>query len=219
MDFEILGNPDYGDLTVFLEPGESVYGEGGAMSRMSPDLEVRGRMLGGVVRSLVRKAFGGESAFLAEYTARGKGFVAMSPSLPGTVAPRELRGESFLLTAGSFLACTPGIDVRTRFGGLRSLFSGEGAFLIECRGTGTVFFNTYGAMIKREVQGSLTVDTGHVVAWEPTLGYTIRGMGGMKQTFFSGEGLVMAFEGTGTIYLQTRHVGGMVRWLSPFCST
>lgn len=56
-----------------------------------------------------------------------------------------------------------------------------------------------------------------MVAFEPTLDYQIRGMGGLKQTVFSGEGLVMAFQGTGKIYLQTRHLQGLVGWLTPFC--
>ena len=80
-----------------------------------------------------------------------------------------------------------------------------------------MFFNSYGAVVERVVQGSLTVDTGHLVAWEPTLEYRIRGMGSIKKTLFSGEGLVMAFTGSGRIFLQTRHLGGFVRWLSPFC--
>ena len=109
------------------------------------------------------------------------------------------------------------MGLATRFGGIKAFFSGEGAFVIACRGYGQVFFNSYGAILEREVHGTLVVDTGHVVGWEPTLEYTIRGMGGVKQTLFSGEGLVMAFEGVGKIYLQSRHVPALVRWLAPLC--
>jgi len=217
MKHEIDGNPDQGDLTVWLEPGESVLSEAGAMSRMSADLEVRARLIGGLVPAVVRKLLGGESLFLSEYRATRPGFVALSPRCPGTITAREMTGDGFYLTKGSFLACTPGVELSTRFGGLKSLLSGEGAFLIECRGTGQLFFNAYGAVVEKDVRGSFIVDTGHVVAWEPTLDYEIRGMGGIKQTLFSGEGLVMAFQGTGKLYLQTRHLGGLIRWLSPFC--
>jgi uncharacterized protein (TIGR00266 family) len=143
--------------------------------------------------------------------------MSVAPAYPGSVVCRQLQGQALLLTAGSFLACTPGIEMSTRFGGLRALFSGEGAFVVQCQGTGSLFFNAYGSVVEREVQGEFRVDTGHVVAWEPTLTYTIGGMGGMKQTLFSGEGLVMSFSGTGRLYLQTRHLGGMVNWLRPFC--
>ncbi len=217
MKYQISGNPDQGDLTVWLEPGEVILSEAGAMSRMSANLEVSARLLGGLVPAVCRKFLGGESLFVSEYRASTPGFVAFSPTCPGTITAREMKGDSIYLTRGSFLACTPGVGLSTRFGGLKSFFSGEGAFLIECRGSGQLFFNAYGAVIEKAVSGSFTVDTGHVVAWEPTLEYQIRGMGGLKQTLFSGEGLVMAFQGTGKLYLQTRHLDGLVGWLSPIC--
>ena len=140
-----------------------------------------------------------------------------------TVTPRlvggQLQGEgdALLLAAGSFLASGPGVTLSTEYGGGRSWFSGTGPFILRATGSGPVFFNTYGAVVEREVTGALTVDTGHLVAWEPTLAYRIRGMGSLKKTLFSGEGLVMAFSGSGRIFLQTRQMGGFVRWLSPFC--
>ena len=88
---------------------------------------------------------------------------------------------------------------------------------LRIRGQGTVFFNAYGAVVEKQVNGAMVVDTGHLVAFEPTLQYQIRGMGGLKQTLLSGEGLVMKFEGVGKIYLQTRHLSGLVGWLTPFC--
>ena len=98
-----------------------------------------------------------------------------------------MQGETVHLTAGSFVACTPGVTMKTRFGGLRAFFSGEGAFYLECSGSGDLFFNAYGAVHEREVNGSFIVDTGHLVAWESSLRYEIKGMGGLKQTLFSGE--------------------------------
>jgi uncharacterized protein (TIGR00266 family) len=217
MKHEIQGNPDYGDLKVWLEPGEAIWAESGAMSRMSRHLEVKTRMVGGFLKAAVRKMVGGESLFVAEYHASRPGFVCFSPAIPGTVLHRTLREDSFYLTRGSFLACTPGMELRTRFGGLKAFFSGEGAFFIECQGSGEVFYNAYGGIVEKDLDGEYTVDTGHLVAWEPTLDYSIGGMGGIKQTLFSGEGLVMKFRGQGKIYLQTRHLGGMAGWLSGFC--
>jgi uncharacterized protein (TIGR00266 family) len=217
MDIQIRGNPDQADATISLGGGEAILVESGAMSYMSAHLEVTAKLIGGVLKGVARKFLGGESLFLSEYTAPEPGFVTISPTCPGSIIQRSLNNESLLLTAGSFLACTPQIELSTQFGGLKAFFSGEGAFVIECRGTGELLFNAYGAVIEREVEGELTVDTGHVVAWEPSLDYEIRGMGGLKQTLLSGEGLVMAFSGRGKIYLQTRYIGGLVGWLNPFC--
>ena len=81
---------------------------------------------------------------------------------------------------------------------------------------GDLFFNCYGALVEKEVNGELIVDTGHLVAWEPSLTYRIRGMGGIKQTLFSGEGLTMEFSGTGKVYLQTRYLNETAGWLTPY---
>ena len=218
MNFDIGGNPEFGDLEIELAPGETFWAESGAMSRMSGDLSVSSRLLGGFVPAAVRKVLGGESLFVAEYKAGGGGGkVACSPKLPGTVLHRRLDGDSFYLTGGSFLACSPGVQLETRFGGLKAFFSKEGAFFIECKGHGDVFYNSYGAVVEREVSGSLIVDNGHLVAWEPSLDYEITSVGGVKQTLFSGEGLVMRFSGQGKLLLQSRHLGGMVNWLLPYC--
>lgn len=217
MKFDISGNPAYGDLTVALDAGESFWSEGGAMSRMSSHMQLNTRMVGGLVKSVVRRVAGGESLFLSEYTAPQMAFVSLTPTCPGSIMHRQMNGDSFLLTAGSFLACTTGLKLETRFGGLRSFFSGEGAFLIEVSGQGDLFFNSFGGVIEKEITDEFVVDTGHVVGWEPSLDYTIGGMGGLKQTMFSGEGLVMRFNGRGKIYLQTRHLGGMAGWLRPYC--
>ncbi len=216
MEYSIEGNPEFGHLTVGLRTGERFLAEGGAMAWMSSGTRLRTRLLGGFLPALVRKLVGGESLFVGEYSHPTGGEVTFSPGVPGTISHRSLLGNSLILTGGSFMACSPGIRLKMRFGGIRSMFSGEGMFMIECSGEGDLFFNTYGAVIEREVYGELTVDTGHVVAWEPTLRYGIRGMGGLKSTLLSGEGLAMRFTGSGKIYLQTRTMSSLASWLTQF---
>lgn len=216
MKFDISGNPAYGDLTVALGPGESFWSEGGAMSRMSSHLELKTRLVSGLLKSVVRRLVGGESLFISEYTAPEMAFVSLTPSYPGTILHRQMNGDRFYLTSGSFLACTPEMHLHTKFGGIRAFFSGEGGFLIEVAGTGDLFFSSFGGVMERDVDGEFVVDTGHVVAFEPSLSYTIGGMGGLKQTMFSGEGLVMRFRGQGKLFLQTRQMPALAGWLTPY---
>ena len=218
MDFEINGSPDYEHLTVGLGPGDRIIAEGGSMAWMSEGVEVKARLLGGFFRALGRKMFGGESAFVGEYTHPTSGSATFSPAIPGSIIHRQMRGDSLILTGGAFMACTPDVRLRTKFGGLKAMFSGEGAFVIECSGEGDLFFNSYGALIERDVEDGFTVDTGHVVAWEPTVEYSIRGMGGLKSTMLSGEGLAMRFSGRGKVFLQTRTLDSFGNWLAPFLS-
>ena len=221
MRHTLHGNPDYGELVVELEAGETFLAESGAMAWLTGSVRPKGRLVGGLGRALLRKLLGGESLFLGEYRADGPARIGFSPRLPGTVLHRKLDGKPYNLTGGSFLACTEGVDVRPRFGGLKAFFSSEGAFLLECSGHGDLFFNSYGAVVERELSGdpddALLVDNGHLVAWEPTLDYTIAGSGGLKQTLFSGEGLLMRFQGRGKILLQSRHFASLAQWLRPYC--
>jgi len=217
MKVSINGNPDSAEATVSLFPGESFLAESGAMTRMSPSVQIKPRLTGGLLSSLGRKLLGGESFVMAEYTAQQAGEVSIANSTPGTIVHRELKNEKLTLTAGSFLACSQGIQLKTRTHGFRQIFSGSGAFVLDCSGTGDVILGAFGSLIEKEIDGNFTVDTGHVFAWEPTLDYKIRGMGNIKSTLLSGEGLVMDFSGRGKLWVQTRNIQGLSHWLVPFC--
>ena len=150
---------------------------------------------------------------MGEYSHPRGGLLGVSPSVPGKVLHRTMKGETIFLQAGAFLACSPSVYIGTQFGGLRALFSGEGLFFLKCSGNGDLFFCAHGDVIERPVNGELIVDTGHVVGWESSLDWSIGGMGGLKSTLFSGEGLVMRFKGRGKIWLQTRTEGGLASWV------
>jgi uncharacterized protein (TIGR00266 family) len=213
---EVLGNPDFGSLECNLQPGQALLVEGGAMAYMDPGMEVKTKLMGGFLRALVRKVFGGESLFITQYSHPQGGVLGVSPAVPGKVMHRQMRGETIYLQGGAFLACDPRIYLGTKFGGLRALFSGEGAFFLEITGQGDLFFNAHGTVVEHEVNGEFIVDTGHVVGWEQTLDWKIGGMGSLKSTFFSGEGLVIRFNGQGKVWLQTRTIGGLAGWLGSY---
>jgi len=215
MRFDIKGNPSYGEVDVDLGPNETILIEPGAMSRMSSNLDSSFQRQGGLFSAMFRKMFGGENFFLGKYEHPDGGKLTFAPSTPGHVEHRQLTNNSLNLMAGCFLACTPGVNIKAKFGGLKALFSGEGAFLLEASGNGDLFFNSFGGIVEKEINGDFIVDTGHVVAFEPSLNYKTSGMGNWKSTMLSGEGLVMTFSGVGKIYLQTRTIDGIASWLTP----
>jgi len=213
----VEGNPDFGYLRCKLPPSAVLIVESGAMATMTSGLAVRSRLLGGFIRALIRKVFGGESLFVGEYSGPQGGELTISPAVPGMVIHRQLSGETILFQAGAYLASTPGVKIRTRFGGLRAIFGGEGLFFLEISGEGDVFINATGSIEERQVEGTFVVDTGHVVGWESSLDWSIGGMGGLKSTLLSGEGLVIKFSGRGKVWVQTRSEGGLVGWISGYC--
>ena len=89
--------------------------------------------------------------------------------------------------------------------------------MLKCDGQGDLFISSYGAIhtIELPAGAGYVVDTGHIVAFESTMTYNVRGVGGMKQTLFSGEGLVAEFVGPGRLYLQSRSFEAFLGVLVP----
>lgn len=164
--------------------------------------------------AVLRKFLGGETMFVNEF--RGNGEVVLAPSLAGQIVQRTLGGNQRLFVqTGSYLASTGDIDTRLRFGGIRTLFGGEGLVLLECSGTGELFVNSYGGVTEIPVNGRFVVDTGHIVAFDGTLDFKLRGIGGVKSFLFSGEGLVCEFSGRGSVFVQSRNLQALVSWVTP----
>jgi uncharacterized protein (TIGR00266 family) len=229
MNIEIDSRPSYGMAVVTLDKGERITSESGAMVAMSEKLQVdttfNGTGSGGLFdwlqaafTGLVRRFLAGETMFVNHYTAKEDGQqVMLAPTMVGDVVHVPLDGQKRItVQASSYLASSKGIDVDLIWGGFAMLFGGEGAFFLRCRGTGDVLINAYGAIEKVEIDGKYRVDTGHVVAFDGDLKYTIRRAGGLTSTFFSGEGLVLEFSGKGTVWLQTRNLSTFLSWITPF---
>jgi uncharacterized protein (AIM24 family) len=59
----------------------------------------------------------------------------------------------------------------------------------------------------------LTLDTGHVVAFDDTVTYAVRKAGSWKSTLLGGEGLVTDFTGPGRVWMQTRSSSDLIGWI------
>ena len=229
MQIDVESKPSYALAVVTLAKGETIIAESSSMVGMDAGLTVdttfNGTGDGGVVDfltaafvGLVRKFVAGETMFVNVYKAARDGArVLLAPAMIGDVIHVSLDGQrKITVQAESFLACTPGVKQRLVWGGLAMLFSGEGAFFLACSGKGELLVNTYGGIEEVEVDGGYIVDSGHVAAWEGQLTYKLRKAGGWKAAVLSGEGLVLEFKGKGKVWLQTRNLGSLVGWISPF---
>ncbi len=217
MQYEILYKPAYTLLEVKMEAGERIEAESGAMVYMSPGIDIVTKTKGGVLGALTRGILGGESFFTNTFSARSKGVVGLAPPYQGDIAHHSLRGETLYIQNGSYMASSPELSLDTKWGGAKSFFSREGFFLLKMSGTGDAFISSFGAIHEVKLKNeSFTIDTGHMVAFTEGLDYSVKKVGGLKSTLFSGEGLVAEFRGTGTLYLQTRSMNSFMSWLVPF---
>ncbi len=218
MKVDIQYSPAYAIANLGLDAGESLRAESGAMVAMSSNIAIETKAQGGMLASLKRSALGGESFFLNTYTAQeGPGEVTVGPSLPGDVVHLQLAGHTLYVQSGSYLACSTGIDVDTKWGGAKTFFSREGLFLLKCTGTGELVLSSYGAIKTIDLAAGQThvMDTGHMVAFSEGTGYEVKKVGGWKSTLLSGEGLVVRLTGPGRVWMQTRSPEGLVAWLVP----
>ncbi len=209
MDYEFHTKPSYTMATVSLDQGESLTAESGAMVAHSDTIDVstgRGDS-GGFLSSVKRSVLGGESFFRNTFTAEtGRGTVDVAPIKPGDMDVWELDEDAVIVQSGGYVANGSGVEITTDVGGLDTFFGGEGLFFLKASGSGALFLGSYGGLVEREVADgeTLTVDSGHLVAWDDGMEYSTRRVGGLKETLLSGEGLVMDFEGPGTLWMQTR---------------
>ena len=217
--YSIVHQPSFSLAVLQLQAEQSIMAEAGAMVSMSANIELQSQMKGGLLGALKRAA-GGESAFVSTFTARGgPGEVTLAPGTPGDIAAIELTNQTFFVQSSSYLAGDASLNVDTKWGGAKSFFGGEGLFVLMVQGQGLLLVSSFGA-IHRKTLGPgerYVVDTGHLVAWEGTTQYTLRkAAAGFFRSMVSGEGIVAEFSGPGEILIQTRNLAALAGLLKPF---
>lgn len=219
VDYQIVGD-DMQMVVVELDPGDTVVAEAGAMNYMEDGITFEARMgdgsqpQQGLLASLLsagKRAISGESLFLTHFTHNGSGksHVAFAAPYPGKIIAVDMArlGGELICQKDAFLCAALGTQIDIAFArriGV-GLFGGEGFILQRLRGDGMVFVHAGGTIIERELKGgTLRVDTGCIVAFEPRINYDIELVGGLKSMFFGGEGLFLAtLRGTGRVWLQS----------------
>jgi len=216
MQVEISSGPSFAFGEITLAPGAAVRVEAGAMAMTRGDVEMSTATQGGFMKGL-RRSLGGESFFVNDFRSVRGGVVAVAAALPGDMATVTLHASRTLLVqSGSWIASDTSVDVDASWGGGRSFFSGEGLVLLRCTGSGDMLMSSYGAIRATTLAAgeTMTLDTGHVVAFDDSVSYKVRKAGSWKSTVLGGEGLVTDFTGPGAVWLQTRSSGDLVQWLA-----
>ena len=220
--YQVQHSPAYASLILDLAANQTVLVEASAMAAMDSSLKMKSKIKGGLMKGIGRM-LGGESLFINEFTAQGrKGQLYVSPGVPGDVQHYYLNGEcSLMVQSSGFVACSPEVEIDTKFQGFKGFFSGESLFLLKATGRGDFWFSSYGAIVEIPIAGDYVVDTGYIVAFEDTLNYKVEMIGGLsfkslKTGIFGGEGLVCRFSGEGSLWVQSRNLAPLINFLQPF---
>lgn len=205
---EIAGD-DMQALILTLNAGDEVRAEAGAMTYMTDGIQMDARLQGGILGGLKRKLLAGESLFLTYFTsAQPAQRVAFAAPYPGKIIHFPLRNSAVLCQRDAFLCATGTVDINIAFTKRlgAGFFGGEGFILQKIEGTGEVFIHSGGTILPMELKAGerLRVDTGCLVAFDPTVDYDIQFVGGIKTALFGGEGLFYAtMTGPGRVWIQT----------------
>jgi uncharacterized protein (TIGR00266 family) len=219
MDIELRHQPSFAVARVSLAGGEQLKAESGAMMATSGGVSVQASTEGGLMKGLKRSFLGGESLFVSTFTAPANGgWIDVAHFLVGDIIVAGiLPDQPMFVTKGSWLASSAGVELDTKWGGFKNMFGGEGGFLIHATGHGTILLACYGALdtINLQQGETVTIDTGHVVAYGPSVTCTMRKVAtGLIQSAKSGEGFVFDFTGPGWVMTQSRNPSALVAWFN-----
>jgi uncharacterized protein (TIGR00266 family) len=213
MQIDIEHRPSYALAVVKLDANETVVAEGGSMVSMDTHVQIEtsaGKKGEGKLKGLMKglkRMVAGESFFQNRYTASGAaGEVTFAPTLQGDMDVHHLNQGTFFLQSSAFVCSDDRIEIDAKWGGAKTFFGGEGLVMLKATGSGPIAFNSFGAIRELDIDGPYTVDTGHIVAFEDTLEFSISKFGGGWKSFLlGGEGLVCRFNGRGKLWIQTRN--------------
>ncbi len=220
IDYEIVGD-DMQFVRIILDPGEAVVAEAGGMmyledgiqmDTMFGDGSVQNQDLVGKLMSAGKRLLTGESLFMTVFhnEARERRAAAFAAPYPGKIRALHLTelGGELIAQKDSFLVAAKGVSIgiafQKRFG--VGLFGGEGFIMQRLTGDGWVFVNAGGTVEERTLSPgeTLRVDTGCLVAIQPSVSYDIQYVGKLKTALFGGEGLFFAtLKGPGRVWLQS----------------
>lgn len=211
---------------VHLQPGQDIYAEAGKMVYKSASVDWQTRMMGQslgdkIIGALKRK-LSGESLFFTHFRANAaEGEVGFAGHYPGKIQVFELApGQTIMVQRDGFLFAqgTVGFDIAMVRKLGAGLLGGEGFILQKLTGPGAVFVHAGGDHVDFTLAPgeTLQVQTGHLVAFEPTVDYDIQMVGSIRTAIFGGEGLFLAtLTGPGRVILQSMTLERLRHELSP----
>src|SRR5215213_2609570 len=216
----------FGDAMQFVEveldPGEATVAEAGGMMYMDDGIEMETifgdgskQQQGGFIGALMgagKRLLTGESLFMTVFLNRSgqKKRVAFGAPYPGKIVAIHLAeiGGELIAQKDSFLAAAKGVSLGIAFQRKLGvgLFGGEGFIMQRLQGDGWAFVHAGGTLQERTLAAGelIRVDTGCIVAFQPSVAYDIQYVGKIKSALFGGEGLFFAtLRGPGRVWLQS----------------
>jgi len=223
MQYEIKGTP-FPVIICKLEPNETVCCQKGAMSWMSPNMQMSTNAGGGIGKMFSR-AVSGESIFQNKYTAvGGNGEIAFASTVPGNVLAIDVSERTIVAQKSAYLASSPSVEMSVFFQKKigAGFFGGEGFIMQKFSGKGVAFLEIDGSCVEYDLAAgeSILVDTGYLAAMDATCSIDVETVKGVGNALFGGEGFFNTrVSGPGHVWLQTMPVSSLAGAVRPYIPT
>ena len=220
IDYRIIGE-EMQCVEIELDPQEAVVAEPGSMMHMSSDIKMDtifgdgSKKNSGILGSLFsagKRMLTGENLFMTVFsnTGHGKSHATFASPYPGKIIPinlQELQGK-IVCQKDAFLCAAKGVSVGIEFQKKLGVgfFGGEGFIMQKLEGDGMAFVHAGGTIVEKTLQPgeTLKVDTGCLVAFTKDVNYDVQFIGGIRNTFFGGEGVFLChMTGPGKVWIQS----------------
>ncbi len=205
-------------LVTNLEQGETITAESGALTYMTPNIEVHTRKREkSIWGSLGLSLIGGQSFWVNDYISQNSAGEAAFVAAPvGDIKQLDIvQGKGYVIQKSAYIASTAGVDLDVKWEGFTKGLFGQGLFMLRATGNGQMFINTFGAIDTHMLATgqTLIVDNFHLVGFSESCSYKVTRLGGLKETLLSGEGLVTQITGPGEVHIQTKNLQEFTEWI------
>lgn len=211
-------------VEVYLDAGESINCEGGAMTWMSDNLEMTTE--GGGMGKMFSKMLSNEKMFSNTYTAKGgEGFIAFASSFPGTIMAVEIGpGKEIICQKSAYLASTPGVELSIQFQKNvgSGFFGGEGFIMQKISGQGIAFLEIDGSVVEHMLAPGqrIIIDTGYLAMMDGTCTMSVESVKGIKNKLLGGEGFFnTVVTGPGKVALQSMPASAVASVVAPYIAS
>lgn len=221
MDIKLRHRPGNTVAQISLAPRDRLTTEAGAMIVMSSGIDISTstfkKNTGGIINA-AKRALGGDSLLLNHFKNNSEKTTELwlGTSIPGDMITLELNQQNLIVKSDAFLASTKHVEMDMDWQGFKAIFSYDNIFWLNVSGTGKLILSSFGGVYPIEVDGEYMVDTGHIMAFDKTLDFSIANAGkNWRDSYLGGESLVCKFSGKGTIWCQSHNPQSFGAALTP----
>ncbi len=198
LPYRLEGGTDCPLLRVALEKGRALRVVCRSIVGMEGGLDVDP-----AINAIASRVMTEDNLLINPVHAATAGSVLIAPALPGHILHYPVCNEHIIyLKQSAFLASTPNLQL-IRLAEPQGATAGTGLRLLQCKGTGDLWFNTYGAARVLDVDGEIFADADKIVAWTKGLTCRLAPLKGCRTAWLIGEGPGCHFQGHGRLWLQS----------------